>query len=283
MPGFHLDEEQRARVRDCLQKDSLALQGAVFERLLLDIEYSISQFHGIAPGAGGVREAHDALRAIWLLAHEDDPPVRVLRRRIKALPKLAIEYIDRRAPRVIQKLFPEDSFEDGAFLAWGEPGKAFKRGGFLAWADKASGNRLVKVLRVLTAEGGNPVAGRSRGVGRRSGPRLEPMIFGEARGAGAKWHKGGRPSEDARHELVMHLAMDWLHATGQMPRPGRSDETGFGSLVHSVFQWLYVPEAAPHEEIDKASYSLRRYWVEVEQGRTRPSLEDFLRRRGEEL
>src|ERR1700730_952761 len=207
MPGFRLDEEQRARVRDCLQKDNIAPQGAVFERLLLDIESSISpRYRAQRRRPRGTA----ALRAIWVFADEDDPPVRVLRGLVKALPKPAVDYIDRRAPRTISKLFPADPFEGGTFLAW---------------ADKASGDKFVQALRVLSADGGQIVAGRSRGRGKRSSRRLEPVIFGEARGAGTKWRKGGRPSEGARHELVMHLAVDWLRATGQMARPGRRRAT----------------------------------------------------------
>ncbi len=89
---------------------------------------------------------------------------------------------------------------------------------------------------------------------------------------------------------MMHLAGDWSRATGQMPEAGRSDRTGFGGLVHSVFQWVYVPKAARQAEIDEAidtaagaaSYCLRRFWEDVEEGRTRSSEEDFLGRGGEE-
>jgi hypothetical protein len=263
MPGFCLDEEQRARVRDCLHKAHIVLPGAVFDRFVRDTEDTISRFRGIEPSAG-FREAHDALRAIWALAHEDDPPVGVLRARIKALPKPAIEYIDRRSPRVIPRLFPGDPFENGAFLAW---------------ADNASGVKLVQALRILSADGAQVVAGRSRGRGKRSALRLEPVIFGEARGAGAKKRKGGRPSEEARHQLVMHLALDWVHATGQMPEPGRSGETGFGDFVHSVFQWLLNEEDGVGEA---ATYALRTYWDTVRNLKRRPPLSDFLARHGEE-
>lgn len=88
----------------------------------------------------------------------------------------------------------------------------------------------------ISAEGGRVVEGRSRGGGKRSGKRLEPMIMGEVRGGGATRHRGGRRRDLAHQDVVMHLAMDWLTATGELPKPGRSDDTGFGDLVHSVFQ-----------------------------------------------
>ncbi|MGC2411975.1 MAG: hypothetical protein WA459_04675 [Stellaceae bacterium] len=264
MPEVCLDEEQCAQVRDCLRKANVALPTEIFERLVREIEDSISRFRGSEP-SGGFRNAHDALRAIWLLAHEDDPPLGVLRTQIKALPRSAVKYIDRRFPRAIPRLFPRTPFEDGTT--------------FLAWTEKASGDQFVRALQVLSAEGAQIVAGRSRGRGKRSASRVEPVILGETRGAGAKKEKGGRPSEDARHELVGNLGLDWSRATERMPDPGRSSETAFGDLVHGVFQWLEVSE----DPYEAATYALRRHWEQVEFERNRPSLDDFLRRHGEEI
>jgi hypothetical protein len=81
--------------RDPLCKASVALATAVFERLVRDIEGSISRFRSAEP-TGGSRNAHGSLQAIWLLAHEDDPPLGVLRTRIKALPKPACAHLLRR-------------------------------------------------------------------------------------------------------------------------------------------------------------------------------------------
>jgi hypothetical protein len=185
---------------------------------------------------------------------------------------------------VIPRLFGEP-FEGDPF----EPPNVFAAR-FLAWAESAPDDKLVRALTTLSTEGRQWVRGRSRGGGKRSAPRFEPLIMGIVRGSPEGNSLAGRPSEDARQALVMHLAIDWSGATGQMPEAGRSDRTGFGSLVHSVFEWVYVPKAAPQVEIDEAidmavgaaSYCLRRFWEEVEQGRKRSSQEDFLRRHGEE-
>jgi hypothetical protein len=257
VPVFRLDEEQRSRVRDCLRKPGLAPSSSAFDRFVRAIEGTIAGF--VKPNATP-RETHDELRALWFLAHEDDPQIGVLRARTRALSKNGREYINRRFTNVVTRLSPGYS-TDAAFLAW---------------VESADGNELVRALRIVTAEGGKHVVGRSRGGGKRSGPRLEPVIFGEVRGAGPDKRKGGRLREDGRHELVMKLGLHWLHATGQMPKPGRSSETAFGALVHSVFQWLEIPDEA-------ATYALRRYWAEVKRGLHRPSLAVFLRRHGEEL
>jgi hypothetical protein len=42
--GFRLDDEQRARVRDCLHKADLTLPTATFERLVRGIEGSVALF-----------------------------------------------------------------------------------------------------------------------------------------------------------------------------------------------------------------------------------------------
>jgi hypothetical protein len=73
----------------------------------------------------------------------------------------------------------------------------------------------------------------------------------------------------------MYLAMDWLTATGEPPKHGRSDNTAFGDLVHSVFQWLALPEGS-------AAYALPQFWAAVEAGKARPQLAHFLARHGED-
>jgi hypothetical protein len=165
-----------------------------------------------------------------------------LRARLYKLPKEAVEYLDTRAGCLIPRLFPGE----------------FANHGFLAWAKNADAERFVEAICVLTAEGARRVS-RSRGRGKRSRGRLEPLIFGQVRGAGNGALKGGRPRHDAQDTLVMHLAIDWSIATGAAPSPGRSDHTGFGDLVHSVFQWLDEPSP------DQA---LRRYWTAVEECRS---------------
>jgi hypothetical protein len=57
----------------------------------------------------------------------------------------------------------------------------------------------------------------------------------------------------------MNLALDWLRATDTMPTAGRDGHGGFSDLVHSIFQWLDLPQGA-------ATYALRHYWAEVAAG-----------------
>jgi hypothetical protein len=155
-----------------------------------------------------------------------------MRGRLRCLPKQALDYLDMQVRSTYPELF--DSVD----------------GGFLTWAETADATRLVEMIRIHSAAGARLVSGR-RGRGKR---------FGRARGGGAGVNTGGRPSQHARDTLVMHLAVDWTVAIGVKPRPGRSDHTGFGDLVHSVFQWLHEPSP---------SQALRRYWTIVEKGRSR--------------
>jgi hypothetical protein len=248
-PAVHnrLDDEQRAQVRDCLEKEGLLLPPDRFERLIRGIEASIIHFLATGPQET-FREAHDALRELWELSRDDDPAIAVLRARIQGLPRKAVEHMDRRAPIVIAHLFPTEP-----------PVTRFRQ-----WAADADPAMLIAATRALSAEGGRIVPGRSRGGGKRSKPRLEPRIMGEVRGAGAGRHRGGRPTKDDHRTLIMHLAIDWLVATGESPKPGRSEGTGFGELAHSVFQWLRLPEGSP-------AHALRQYWADVEKGNAPPS------------
>jgi hypothetical protein len=256
---YRLDDEQRARIRDCLTKDGLSLPSDRLERLVRGIEASIDHFLAAAP-QGAFRDAHDALRHLWKLCHLDKPPALVLRRELQKLPKRAVEHMGRRARVVIPHLFPGETIEVGVF---DPPERLAAR--FLSWANSADDQKLVAALGILSAEGGGWVAGRSRGDGKRSRPQFEPMIMGEVRGTGARDLSGGAPSDDAGRELVMRLALDWRHATGHEPKPGRSDCAGFGDLVHSVYQWLDDSEQAR----ERAVYALRWYWGTLKSKRRR--------------
>jgi hypothetical protein len=163
-----------------------------------------------------------------------------LRARLHRLPRRAMDELDTRAQHLIPRLFPGETADQG----------------FLAWAKGAAGKKLIEAVRVLSADGGQRVS-RSRGGGKRSRPRLEPLILGQVRGAGGGRLKGGRPSHNAQDNLVTHLAIDWNLVTEVGPSPGRSDYQGFGDLVHSVFQWL--DECSPDQ-------ALRRFWDKVREG-----------------
>ena len=79
---------------------------------------------------------------------------------------------------------------------------------------------------------------------------------------------GGRPRDDDALELIAFLAVDWALATEQRPALGRSDQLPFGDLVHQVFGWLELPDAAS---------ALRRYWREWARRTKRQSLSsDFV-------
>jgi hypothetical protein len=292
-----LDNEQRARVTVCLRKEALSLPPDRLEQFISGIEASIAHFRATPPEAS-FRDAHDALRALRTLAHEDDPPIGQLKARLARLPPEARASIGRRAPTVMRRLgfdlgspageLPEHAFN--RFLRWTTTPEAVQlpepppplpkalaeKLAALAGAEPVSLPPLVTTLRVLSSHGARPVEGRSRGGGKRSAPRLEPMIMGEVRGAGTARHRGGRPTNERDQTLVMHLALDWLTATCKSPKRRRSDKTGFGDLVHSVFQWLSSPEGT-------ATYALRKYWAAAKAFEAREPLEDFLRRHGEEL
>jgi hypothetical protein len=256
---YLLGDEQRALVQGFLKKEELSLARGHFEQLVGSIETSIENFLSATVG-GTFREAHDALRQLYELSHDDDQPVAQVRARIKTLPRRAIDFIDGRAPIVSGRLFPSRP-----------PITRFQE-----WAIDADREKLIRMTQALSAQGGRWIKGRSRGAGKRSNSRWEPEIMGENRGSGTLDHRGGAPTNGAELELIGFLAVDWQRATGNRPEPGRSDKTGFGDLVHSVFQWLWLSQGA-------ATHALRRYWSDLKMSQAPPILKDSSKPNGEEL
>ena len=241
--GFELNDEQQARTRDCLRKAEVGLTPESWATFCLDIEASIGSFLAVRSGPDATaRHMHNEIRGIWIHSHEEDPPVGQLRVRVFGLSASSLNYLAKRAQIVLPKLF----------------GGATPDHGFLEWVKNAAPEDLVQGLAAISGEGGRLVS-RGRGEGKRSAPTLEPRILGYVRGAG-DGPKGGRPEHAAPLYLIRLLATDWIIATGEPPKRGRSDHLGFGDLVHCVFQWIEEPAA------DQA---LRRYWDEVEEGKNR--------------
>ena len=198
--------EQR-QVANCVGKEGLRLPPDRFERLISDLEESIAEFLSSARGAS-FRDVHEALRRLWFLSHEDDPPHEALRQLIQALPRRAAAYMDGRAPTVIARLFPSDP-----------PVSRFQ-----LWARTAERRKLVKATRVLTAEGAQIVDGRSpASSGRRSGQRIEPKIIGSPtprrRDDDARWRSAQeRGARGARFVLGSRSATRHGRQAGRRPQ-----------------------------------------------------------------
>jgi hypothetical protein len=261
VPHFRFDDEQLALVRSLLVKADVSLVEP-FGEFIARLESSINLFLAATP-EGTLRQNHDALRELWRLSHRADPSPALLRVRLSLLPPGALEHLERRARRNVPRLFPGETVE----------------GGFIGWARRAPPGKLVTALRVCSADGAAWVKGRGRGGGKRSGPRIEPQVLGVLRGAPQSKPRSGRPSGEMRQVLVRNLALDWLHGTEAEPELGRSDKTGFGDLVHSIFGWLYEPKAgttamiavAIEKATEMAAYALRGYSAEVRRAKLQPS------------
>jgi hypothetical protein len=227
----------------------------IFGRLIEAVQRNMAEFRQAA-SRDTRRERHDALRALLRLADEDDPPVGMIRALIAKLSAFDLAEAEGRAYRLWPRVFPGESLESGF--------------DFATWSQTAKKENLLKAVRTFFTDGGVVVPGRARPSGKHSKPHLEPLVLGQARGAASVRSAtkssagsesppspsgGGRPRSDAEDELVMHLAVAWHSITGLEVRPGRSDRTPFGDLVHHVFGWLGIATAAQ---------SLRRYWEAVQ-------------------
>jgi hypothetical protein len=95
---FRLDDEHRSRISDCVRKGGIQLNHQGITDFACNIESSIVTFlKARAETSGRCRQAHDALRDLWQLSHEEDAPVGQLRTRLLCLQKLALDYLDMRA------------------------------------------------------------------------------------------------------------------------------------------------------------------------------------------
>jgi hypothetical protein len=179
---FSLDDEQRARVKDCLKKKALSLPPDRLEQLIGGIEASIAHFRATPP-EDTFRESHDALRTLGMLANEDDPPIGQLKARLAQLPSAAREYIGRRAATVMERL----GFDLGSPV--GElPEQAFDR--FLRWTKTSEAVQLPELPPPLPTSF-RPSPERSRSPCRRwsrrfaCSRRMAPVLFKAAAVAAA--------------------------------------------------------------------------------------------------
>ena len=108
------------------------------------------------------REIHDRLRALYWLAETPDPPVGLIRARLKELPRPILAEIEERARRRWPIWFQEPA-----------PLKPT-----IGWLANVAAEKLPIILPRAISGGGMVVCGRGRGSGRRSRPRIEPMIRG---------------------------------------------------------------------------------------------------------
>jgi hypothetical protein len=236
-----LDDDCVQQIRDCLRAENIRLSGDGLFQLISNIESDIAAFCD-ARSEGTFREAHDQLRYLWEKCLADGASADEIRALIDGLSKRATDYVNRRFPVVMERLSPDRS----------------NAADFKTWARTAQAGDLIRVSRVLAADGAQVVPGRSRGRGKRSASRLSPQIMGAVRGdptTGAQ--RGGRPANNSQIDLVGALALSWYHATDKMPKRGRSGRTGFGALVFLVFEWLGIRDDIGEES---GVHALRQYW-----------------------
>jgi hypothetical protein len=228
---MQLNDDQKLQIEDALSTAGYSLGRQQLTQFVFNIGTSINA-HLDAENDGSPEVKKDLAR-LWRLAQEDDPPVGQIRAAIEKLSKGAFEFIDQR-------------LSAGVFL----PGVT----DFRRWARSAEASDLVIAARTLSSYGASWQEGRSRGSGKRSGPRLKPLSVVAQR--------GGRPSNVDKLSLIAFLATDWVSATGKEPKRGRDLAQGFGYLVHAVFGWIDESD----QDDDSVHHVLRQYWEAVKEG-----------------
>lgn len=237
----------QALIPTALRQAGHWLPPKAIEAFVKDIETSVSAYSAYSEREQSARKGHKALRKVWGLLDDPDPPVGLIRTQMKSLPRPAKAWLLQRGNALWEQLIGGDFYEAI----------------FDKWVLSANQLELVRVLKSLISEGGMMLDGRQD---RQPKKGFEPMIMGVIRGTGEGLSQGGRPSLTARDELVMHLAIDWLHATGERPQQGRSDKEGFASIVYMIFDLIEIKSTRKSNGADEnngAEQALRRYWAAV--------------------
>lgn len=234
--------------RNALREEGHNLSADQFHSFLNNIAQSVTVYSACSAEALPSRVSYNALKRLWVRINQTVPSIGLIRAHVLSLPRTAKNHLMRRGallwPSLLAKDFSERIFD--------------------AWVRSVNPSELIRVLQALINEGGMIIKGRKD---RKSQQIFEPMIMGIIRGTGEGLGQGGRPSPSSRDELVMHLAIDWLNATGMAPHNGRSEKKGFAGLVHAIFNVLEIKSAPKSDRVNEgtgAEQALRRYWSAVQ-------------------
>ena len=129
-----LTDEQRKWVRSNLRRSQPGASPSKVDRLAVAICQSVLAFRADAQVTRPTRQGHDQLRTLWKLITQADPPIGLIRKRLKCLSAPPRTYIDQRATRLRPDLFPSP----GDFIDWTQRAKAFD---------------LLPIARLVIAEG----------------------------------------------------------------------------------------------------------------------------------
>ena len=252
--AFALNEDDKDGVRDCLKKAEIQLQPGILNQLIYDLENTVGIYRKRLDKTTD-REMHDALSAIWRLAHSPDPGTDQIRVRLGKLPKRALNYLDQRFRTLIHRDNLISRSERKVTRLFSNKSEHLD---FISWANSANKEEFLRVVRALSSEGGGIVPGRSRGQGKRSKSIIAPLILGQHRGGKGKKPKGGAPRGGLERELVTLITNDWIRAAsssdGAFPKPRSAAWAGYRDLVYAVFKWLGLSTS-------QASYAMKSYWA----------------------
>lgn len=252
---FILEAEHIDQLGDVIRFAGVALDAATLSALSTRVSASVDAYRAMV-AQPHLSDHRTALRSLLALTEARDPPIGMIRARLRVLPDAMMAALDKRARQLSPQLLRCE----------------MRPGGVRVWAERASAAELVFFLRALIVEGGIFERGRLRPDGTRRGGKIAPIVLGGAPGLHdtelgrpAPIYNNGRPAQDALQYLLGLLAVDWLLTTRQAPVPGRSEGTAFGRFVYAVLNWLELG--------DQAEGALRRYWGAVREGMSESSVD----------
>lgn len=222
--SFSLDEERIAQVRGCFARERVPLSGPALKEVVSGIENAVARWNEETRDVA----LEQARRLLWKRVFKeldrDSPRGERLREMVARLPDKDCRTISKNASMWLARQFPRTSY----------------KGDFAAWAPRAPLEELVWTLRTCFAVRSQWNSGRTRANGRRDKGFLEPSFHSSS---------GGRPRRGAAG-LFEELRELWKVTVGAYPTWTRSARTGFGELVHIVFEECGL-------DFEQALYALR--------------------------
>lgn len=220
------------------------------------LDLALSHYARAKQQTATYRDAHEALRDLFMLMEARQPDITAIRRKLGSLPPEATEFLLRRARQRFRL------FRKHAHLG---------RLSLIHWLRSLSDQELLTLGRSLIATGLVWTFGQRRSKNRPAKLRLEPYIMGHARRlkrsdidwfVPQKEQRGGRPHQTAIDDFMISFGLLWVELTGHAPQSQRGKKSPF---VEAALLALHEAGArAP-------STAIKRFFQSINFHRNRPS------------
>lgn len=227
MPSSNGTSDRRGDYWRLVRRERPNVTSEGMSAFMSGLDDALARYRAAVLSTSTYRDAHEALRDLYLLLQDLEPDLVVIRRKFAFLPEEAQADVLRRARA--RRLAAGGEAE----LSWT---------GFCSWLQGLSDADLVAIGPGLVAGGAAWSSGQTRANGHTSAPHLEPLTLGRFRNlrrpdvegfTPAPQPKGGRPASSAVDDLMTDLGLLWFETTGtdNTPAAVRGHKTAFVEMA----------------------------------------------------